>query len=132
MEATSFTFVVVLAALASGVIAGCGGSMTMLKAQATADLHCGDDYSREGVGPFNFLEKVSCNGKTLEYGYDRKSQTWRSPFERASVDSSCSKDALMAQYLGDNEVGVSGCGKQAVYVAWCMNDFCEFSRWAPK
>jgi hypothetical protein len=90
---------------------GCAGSP---KPAAATDLGCPEEQltlSEQG-----WLQIVNGCGKEMAYVYWGGDQGWVSPLKRAAFDLSCPKEQITGQYLGENSVGVTGCGKKAVYV----------------
>lgn len=107
------------------LLAACGGKATMLRTQGAAELHCTPEgVVNNSLGPY--VEKLSGCGQENVYYYSMNEDRWISPFDRASFDLSCPKEKLQAQHVGGLQVGVTGCGKKAVYVGglsgWLMNN----------
>lgn len=115
-----------LAACILLTITACGRSVLTI---AAAELNCAEDTLTAetvvGLPAPHRLEKVSgCDNMTLYYKLGGK---WVSPLERASSDMSCPKEQITGTPLDDKlTIGMSGCGKKAVYIVdvdegWTLN-----------
>jgi hypothetical protein len=95
----------------------CGVGTDGLRAKAAADIGCdAQALSIHGTG-MTYVERVSGCGKENVYFYQRGEHQWTSPVDRATFEMSCPKSDLLTTPIDAKTVGVSGCGKKAVYNA---------------
>lgn len=120
------TKMLALAAISACSVA-CGGKAE-LRAKAMADLAPCPEASIETSGSTwtNLGEAKGC-GKENRYVYTDAG--WVSALDRAHFELSCKKEELTVHVMNYNMVGVSGCGKKAVYLLrngnWLMNSAAE-------
>jgi hypothetical protein len=110
-----------LVALVGALFVGCssGSNPEQLKVKAASDLGCREEIQLEilgdtGRGGLDIRKASGCQ-KELAYLWDYGSEAWVSAFDRAEFDLSCPKAELTAKQLDRRSVGVTGCGKKAVY-----------------
>jgi hypothetical protein len=107
-----------IALVACGFLAvGCfatSGTEVLLQRSAS-DLGCPsvEEVSTGFVG----VKEVRGCGKTNVYVRSGGEQQWLSPLDRAPFELGCDKASLTTSPLDPKTVGVSGCGKRAVYIA---------------
>jgi hypothetical protein len=107
-----------LLTLASQLVA-CGSALR--DAGATA-LRCPPEQV-ESHEPAFYTGYASGCGRETVLAYNGHS--WVSPLKRASFDMECAPEKLQITRIGDRSVGITGCGKRAVYLAagseWVLN-----------
>ena len=95
----------------------CGVGTDGLRAKAAADIGCdAKALTIRGTG-MAYVERVSGCGKENVYFYQKGEEDWTSPIDRASFEMSCPKSGLVTTPIDAKTVGVTGCGKKAVYNA---------------
>ncbi len=99
--------------LAASCIATPSGEV--LQARSAKDLGC-PTVEQVETGFIGVMEVRGC-GKTNVYVYGGGESAWLSPLDRAPFEMSCDKSELVTTVLDPKTVGVSGCGKRAVYIA---------------
>ena len=99
------------------VAAGCAASPRAdeLLARSRKDLAC--PAAQEVDTGFMSVAEVRGCGKANVYLYAGGESAWLSPLDRAPFELSCERSQLTTTILDPKTVGVSGCGKRAVYVA---------------
>ena len=107
------------------LLSACGPSTAELGPRAATDLSCAPEKISI-QGDHVWVQKASGCGKETVYLYDPQEGKWLSPLDRAAFDLSCPKTELTAQTLMNNDtVGITGCGRKAVYVIargnWILN-----------
>lgn len=96
-----------LVAVAFLACSACGLS-SYVRSQAAADFGCPEDQvTTQDVG---YDVRATGCGKSAIYNYAVKS-----PLRRASYDLSCPFEKLQMIELGNNTIGVIGCGKKTTY-----------------
>jgi len=83
----------------------------LVREQAAQDFSCPESKVQTFEGPGYSTRAVGCGRQAL---YNSSA---RSPIGRASFDLSCPVEQLDMVDLGDNSIGVQGCGKRVTY-AW--------------
>ena len=127
MYFASLTRCFVSSVLIAGAASSCSSynsTLPALKTKAASDFACGEaQVQNETLS--QGLEKAKGCGKENLYAYYWDKEIWLSPLDRAEFDLDCKRGELSTQHLGAKDVGVSGCGKKAVYVltptGWVMN-----------